>query len=132
MKAKFEATVDQTRKTVRPLVFKPQEIYNSVPTSPPTRRALRCARLALHRGVGYKGTLHVKENDTGPDDCNHAQFGAFILAAPNVPALGELRARLLDVAPTLWKLPAMMSPIPSREVALRGSSRSERAKRPDV
>ena len=30
--------------------------------------------------MGYP-TIHVLENDTGPDDCNHAQFGSFILAA---------------------------------------------------
>ena len=41
----------------------------------------------------------------GPDACNHAQFGAFILAAPNCPLSGEYQgARLLDVAPTLLDL----------------------------
>jgi hypothetical protein len=55
-------------------------------------------------GVGY-GCVHVRENDTGPDDCNHAQFGAFVLAGPGVPARGELEgAHLLDVAPTLLAL----------------------------
>ncbi len=57
-------------------------------------------------GVGYgRGTLHVRENDTGPDDCNHAQFGAFILSAANNPLSGEVAgARLLDIAPTLMEL----------------------------
>jgi predicted AlkP superfamily phosphohydrolase/phosphomutase len=55
-------------------------------------------------GVGY-GRLHIQENDTGPDDCNHAQYGAFILAASNLPLQGEQTgARLLDVAPTLLEL----------------------------
>jgi predicted AlkP superfamily phosphohydrolase/phosphomutase len=55
-------------------------------------------------GVGY-GTVHVRENDTGPDDCNHAQFGSLILAASNIPLRGGLEgARLLDVAPTLLEL----------------------------
>ncbi len=54
--------------------------------------------------VGH-GTLHVQENDTGPDDCNHAQHGAFILAAPGMPVSGELDgAHLLDIAPTLLEL----------------------------
>jgi predicted AlkP superfamily phosphohydrolase/phosphomutase len=88
------------------LVFKPEEIYQAVRNVPPD--------LIVHfgaldwrsiGGVGYDGTLHVRENDTGPDDCNHAQFGAFILAAPNVPPLGELQgARLLDIAPTLMEV----------------------------
>ncbi len=54
--------------------------------------------------MGYP-TIHVLENDTGPDDCNHAQFGSFILAASNSPLQGEVTgARLLDIAPTLLEL----------------------------
>lgn len=103
MKAKFEATTGPDGKPLGTLVFKPQEIYQHVRNVAPD--------LIVHfgaldwrsiGGVGYNGRLHVKENDTGPDDCNHAQFGAFVLAAPNVPALGEIQgARLLDIAPTL-------------------------------
>ena len=41
----------------------------------------------------------------GPDGCNHAQYGMFILAAPNCPLGGEYEgARLLDIAPTLLDL----------------------------
>ena len=55
-------------------------------------------------GVGYP-TIHVQENDTGPDDCNHAQHGAFILASSNNPLQGEIEgAHLLDIAPTLLEL----------------------------
>ena len=55
-------------------------------------------------GVGYP-EIHILENDTGPDDCNHAQFGSFILAASNSPLEGEVSgARLLDIAPTLLEL----------------------------
>src|ERR1700719_3137156 len=51
------------------------------------------------------GRVHVQENDTGPDACNHAQYGMFILAAPNCPLQGEYQgARLLDIAPTLLDL----------------------------
>jgi predicted AlkP superfamily phosphohydrolase/phosphomutase len=47
----------------------------------------------------------MQENDTGPDACNHAQYGMFILAAPNCPLSGEhVGARLLDMAPTLLDL----------------------------
>ena len=36
---------------------------------------------------------------------NHAQFGAFILAAPNCSLKGEIEgARLLDMMPTLMQL----------------------------
>jgi predicted AlkP superfamily phosphohydrolase/phosphomutase len=55
-------------------------------------------------GVGYP-TIHVEENDTGPDDCNHAQFGSVVIAAPNGAAVGEIEGmHLLDVAPTLLEV----------------------------
>ncbi len=48
--------------------------------------------------IGH-GRLHLEENDTGPDACNHAQFGAFILAGSNCPLKGKVEgARLLDHA----------------------------------
>ncbi|MGO9919770.1 MAG: alkaline phosphatase family protein [Isosphaeraceae bacterium] len=105
IKAKFEATVDTQGKPLGTLVFKPEEIYHEVRNVAPD--------LIVHfgglywrsiGGVGYP-TIHILENDTGPDDCNHAQFGAFILAAANNPLRGELTgARLLDIAPTLLEL----------------------------
>jgi hypothetical protein len=48
--------------------------------------------------VGYP-TIHVLENDTGPDDCNHAQHGAFILASSNNPLRGPIEGR------TSWTSP---------------------------
>jgi bisphosphoglycerate-independent phosphoglycerate mutase (AlkP superfamily) len=51
------------------------------------------------------GHLHVEENDTGPDACNHAQFGTFVLYAPGLDLRGEYHgAHLLDVSPTLLDL----------------------------
>ena len=67
------------------------------------------------RSIGSVGrpVLHVQENDTGPDACNHAQFGAFILKVPHAAGGGEVTgARLLDIAPTL--LIAAGYEVPSR------------------
>ncbi len=105
IKQKFEALTDDKGHPLRSLVFKPKEIYRNVRNVAPD--------LVVHfgglfwrsiGGVGY-GHIHVQENDTGPDACNHAQFGMFILAAANSPLHGEYQgARLLDVAPTLLDL----------------------------
>jgi predicted AlkP superfamily phosphohydrolase/phosphomutase len=99
MKSRLEGLIPGTR------VFKPEEIYRTVRNIAPD--------LIVHfgglyyrsiGGVGYPD-LVVRENDTGPDDCNHAQFGAFILAGAGVPTAGEVEgARLLDLAPTLLQL----------------------------
>jgi predicted AlkP superfamily phosphohydrolase/phosphomutase len=99
MKSRLEGVIPGT------LVFKPEQIYRTVRNIAPD--------LIVHfgglyyrsiGGVGYP-ELVVRENDTGPDDCNHAQFGAFILAGAGVPPAGEVEgARLLDLAPTLLQL----------------------------
>ncbi len=105
MKAKFEALLDDKGQPMNSLVFKPKEIYQNVRNVAPD--------LIVHFGglfwrsigsVGHPG-FYVQENDTGPDGCNHAQYGMFLLAAPNCPLAGEHSgAKLLDIAPTLLDL----------------------------
>lgn len=105
LKAKLEATTDPDGRPLGTLVFKPEETYRNVKNVPPDL-IVHFGALSWRSigGVGYN-RIHVKENDTGPDDCNHAQFGAFILAAPNNPLRGEIEgAKLLDIAPTLFDL----------------------------
>ncbi|MBI2822854.1 MAG: alkaline phosphatase family protein [Acidobacteria bacterium] len=111
IKARLEALVDDAGNPLGSLVFKPEEIYREVRNVAPD--------LLVHFGalawrsigsVGH-GRLHVRENDTGPDACNHSQFGMFILAAPNCPLRGEYQgARLLDMAPTLLDLAGLAIP----------------------
>ncbi len=105
MKARFEALKDDKGQPLNSLVFKPKQIYKGVRNVAPD--------LIVHfgglfwrsiGGVGYP-QIHVQENDTGPDACNHAQFGMFLLASPNLPLRGTYEgAKLLDIAPTLLDL----------------------------
>jgi predicted AlkP superfamily phosphohydrolase/phosphomutase len=68
----------------------------------------------------------LQENDTGPDDCNHAQFGSFLLASPNLPVRGEVEGmHLLDVAPTLLDLAEFETPESMQGCSLMARSRSE-------
>ncbi len=103
--ARLEALPDDTGRVMGTQVYRPDRIYRSVRNVPPDLIAhfggLYWRSIG---GVGYD-VLHVQENDTGPDDCNHAQFGMFILAAPGLPRTGEIEGmRLLDIAPTLLEL----------------------------
>jgi predicted AlkP superfamily phosphohydrolase/phosphomutase len=105
IKAKLEATVDDKGQPMGTLVYKPEEIYKTVRNVAPDLIAhfggLYWRSIG---GVGYP-TIHVQENDTGPDDCNHAQLGSFILAASNSQLQGEVAgAHILDLAPTLLEL----------------------------
>jgi predicted AlkP superfamily phosphohydrolase/phosphomutase len=105
LKARFEALTDAVGRPLGTLVFKPEEIYRAVRNVAPDL-IVHFGALSWRSigGVGYE-TLHVQENDTGPDDCNHAQHGSFILAAPGSPLRGEVAGvHILQMAPTLLEL----------------------------
>ncbi len=94
------------------VVYKPQEIYHTVRNVAPD---LIVYFGDLHwRSVGSlgHGDIYTFENDTGPDDANHAQDGLFILYDPRHNHGGrEVHgAQLMDIAPTVLKL--MGVPIP--------------------
>lgn len=62
--------------------------------------------------VGY-GSIYTFDNDTGPDDANHAQHGIFMLRKPG-HTNGSRRLsglRLYDVAPTILNLYGL--PVPA-------------------
>src|SRR5262249_42955837 len=102
LKARLEATTDPECRPLGTLVFRPEEVYRSVRRVAPDL-IVHFGGLSWRSigGVGYPA-LHRRENDIGPDDCNHAQHGAFILAGSASVAPGPVQgAHLLDVAPTL-------------------------------
>jgi predicted AlkP superfamily phosphohydrolase/phosphomutase len=110
--ARFEALTDDRGEVMSTQVFRPKDIYRSVRNVAPDL-IVHFGRL-YWRSVGSVGNpgLHVQENDTGPDGCNHAQHGVFVLSAPNLSRRGEVEGmRLLDVAPTLLELTGR--PVPS-------------------
>jgi predicted AlkP superfamily phosphohydrolase/phosphomutase len=128
MKGRLEATEDDAGRRMGTRVFRPREIYREVRNVAPDLIAhfgdLYWRSIG---GVGY-GRLHVQENDSGPDDCNHAQFGAFVLAADGLPMQGDIMGmRLLDVAPTLMTLaghdvpPQMQGESLSRKMVAHGT-----------
>lgn len=101
--AKLTAIPDDAGRPMPTRVFKPEEIYPEVHGIAPD--------LLVHFGdlhwrsigsVGH-GAIHTLENDTGPDDANHAQFGMYMLSGPGV-APGNSDAHLLQIAPTLLQL----------------------------
>ncbi len=88
--AKLEALGDEHGNPIGTRVYKPEEIYERVNRVAPDLIAIFGD---LHwRSVGTVGwgTVWVHENDTGPDDANHAQHGIFVAA--NLPSLrGKLK-----------------------------------------
>lgn len=84
-------------------VFKPQEIYQKVRGRAPDL-IVYFDDLAW-RSVGSVGinSLYTVENDTGPDDANHAPLGLMIFHDPKAPQGGKVLtgAQLYDLLPTL-------------------------------
>lgn len=105
LRTRLEAAPGPDGEPLGTRVFVPEETYETVRGVAPDL-IVHFGDLAW-RAVGSLGhrAVHVQENDTGPDDCNHAQFGAFVLAGPGIAFQGEIQGfRLLDVAPTLLHL----------------------------
>ena len=98
----------------------------AIPTTPATRYRQRSTSRDLYgepkgvapdlivvfgdlywRSVGTIGGdegIQTLENDTGPDDANHAQDGLYVVAGPGIEARGRVDAHLLDIAPTVLEL----------------------------
>jgi predicted AlkP superfamily phosphohydrolase/phosphomutase len=119
---RISAIPDDQGNPIPTKVFRPEDVYPEIKGVAPD--------LIVHFGdlywravgtVGGDEGLYTFDNDTGPDDANHAQHGMFILRAPGVePGLRE-GAHLLDVAPTVLEL--LGQPVPP---AMRGASLLER------
>ena len=83
--ARLEATVDHHGKPLGTRVFRPQRIYRATRNIPPDL-VVYFGNLSW-RSVGSVGhqSVYTFENDTGPDDANHAQNGMYILSGRDVP-----------------------------------------------
>lgn len=83
--------------------FKPQEIYQKVRGRAPD--LIVYFNDLAWRSVGSVGinSLYTINNDTGPDDANHAPFGLMIFHDPRSPKDGQRldNAQLYDILPTL-------------------------------
>ena len=101
LKEQLEAIVDEDGENINTRVFKPEAVYRECRNIPPD--LIVYFGNLFWRSVGSVGynSIYTYENDTGPDDCNHAEMGMFILKNS-----GDARGRvspkhLYDIAPTV-------------------------------
>ena len=103
--AKLTAIPDEHGNALNTRVFKPEEIYREQRNVPPDLLAYFDDLRWRSVGSVGSGAIHTHENDTGPDDANHAEEGMFILRAPGLQGNRKLDgARLIDAAPTILDL----------------------------
>ncbi len=109
--AKLTALTDEDGNDIHTRVFKPESIYRECRNIPPD--------LIVYfgdldwRSVASVGTgaIHTYENDTGPDDANHAQEGIFIMKAPGVAGGRRIDGlQLIDCGLTILRL--LDQPVP--------------------
>lgn len=95
---------DPTGAPLATRVYQPEQIYSAVRGVAPD---LLVYFGDLHwRAVGSlgHGRHYTLENDTGPDDANHAQQGMFVLYDPRARGTGRVEgAQIMDIAPTLLR-----------------------------
>ena len=114
-RAGWRRSPTRTANPIATKVYKPEEVYPEVNGVAPD--------LIVHFGdllwravgtVGGDEGIHTFENDTGPDDANHAQDGLFVLVAPGVEPERRDGMHLLDVAPTVLELLGIDAPATMR------------------
>ncbi len=96
---------DDRGRPIPTRVYTPEELYEDPQGVPPD--LIVVFGDLYWRSVGTVGGdegIQTLENDTGPDDANHAQDGLYVVAGAGVEARGRADAHLLDVAPTVLEL----------------------------
>jgi predicted AlkP superfamily phosphohydrolase/phosphomutase len=110
LKGKLEALGDDHGRPIGTIAHRPEDLYAERNGVVPD--LLVYFGDLYWRSVGQvgTGTVHVFENDTGPDDANHAHEGLYVLVGDGVqPGRGPERD-LRDIAPTLLDL--LGEPVP--------------------
>jgi predicted AlkP superfamily phosphohydrolase/phosphomutase len=117
---------DEKGNPIGTRAYKPEELYPQVNGVPPDLIVLFGD--LFWRSVGTVGGdegIHTFENDTGPDDANHAQEGLFVLSAPAVEPGRRDGATLLDVAPTALELLGIDVPPSMRGTSLLAAATAQ-------
>jgi predicted AlkP superfamily phosphohydrolase/phosphomutase len=102
---RIAAIPDDAGNPIPTAVYTPEELYGEPQGVAPD--LIVVFGDLLWRSVGTIGGdegIQTLENDTGPDDANHAQDGLYIVAGPGVEPRGPADAHLLDIAPTVLEI----------------------------
>ncbi|HEX29396.1 TPA: phosphodiesterase [Candidatus Poribacteria bacterium] len=79
IKSAIEGITDEFGTPLGTVVYKPQEIYRTVRNIPPDLIVYFGGLKWRSLGTVGSGKIHHHENDTGPDDANHAQYGMWLM-----------------------------------------------------
>jgi predicted AlkP superfamily phosphohydrolase/phosphomutase len=111
LKTKLEALPDDQGRPIGTVAHRPEELYAETNGIAPDLLVYFGDLYWRSVGLVGTGTLHVVENDTGPDDANHAAEGLYLIAGDGGAAGPGQERDLLDIAPTLLTL--LGEPVPA-------------------
>jgi predicted AlkP superfamily phosphohydrolase/phosphomutase len=107
----IEAIPDDKGRPIGTRVLRPEDLYRKVNGIAPDLFAYFGQLRWRSVGTVGLGAIQTFENDTGPDDANHAEEGLYILAGPGVPPGRTWHdGQIMDIAPTLLKLSGLDIP----------------------
>ena len=124
---KLAVIPDESGGEIPTVIFKPQEAYEMCNGIPPDLIVYFGNLLWRSIGTVGSGKIHTQENDTGPDDANHAQNGVFIARAEGVESGRKIECLdILDVAPTVLSIMDVPVPEDMRGTSILESTETER------
>lgn len=103
LKARLEAIEDEDGNCINTKVFKPEEVYRTTNNIPPDLIVYLGNLDWRSAGSVGVGSVYLYENDTGPDDANHAEHGIFIWKTDGNSSGGPNLYSIYDVAPSVLK-----------------------------
>jgi len=123
--ARLEALGDEEGRPIGTRVFRPEQVFRACNNVPPD--LIVYFGDLTWRSVGSVGnpSAWTRENDTGPDDANHAQHGIAILSGPGFDTPGGQRRggmAIRDIAPTILRAFGVAPPASMGGSAIAGAA----------
>jgi len=104
IKTKLEAVEDEDGRCIGTQALKPEEVYRTCNGIPPDLVVYLGNLDWRSAGSVGTGSVYLYENDTGPDDANHAEDGILIWRIPGrEPEPAGKQFSIYDIAPSILK-----------------------------
>jgi predicted AlkP superfamily phosphohydrolase/phosphomutase len=102
--AGLEAQGDEDGRPIGTRCLKPEAVYREVNNIAPDLIVIFGDLHWRSAGTIGGGSIHLRENDTGPDDANHSPDGVFVWNAAGAGAIRQAsRYSIYDIAPTVLR-----------------------------
>ena len=103
--AKIEAIPDPNGNPIGTRVLRPEELYKFRNGVAPDLMVYFGNLAWRSAGTVGRSSIYTFENDTGPDDANHGQYGIFIVRPATAKKGQELsNLEIQDIAPTILRI----------------------------